>query len=98
MVLPAGYRLSGPVERPIGRAVPVTDPQTGASAAYLRLMFLKFRYQLGYESLCAEVRDSISWPRFRQIPLDAKGPHPAPLATPWGSPKLDELRPRRHMA
>ena len=28
---------------------------------YLRLMFLKFRYRLGYESLCAEVSDSISW-------------------------------------
>jgi hypothetical protein len=25
---------------------------------YLRLMFLKFRYRLGYESLCAEVADS----------------------------------------
>jgi transposase, IS5 family len=27
---------------------------------YLRLMFLKFRYRLGYESLCREVADSIS--------------------------------------
>jgi len=27
---------------------------------YLRLMFLKFRYRLGYESVCAEVADSIS--------------------------------------
>ena len=27
----------------------------------LRLMFLKFRYRLGYEMLCAEVSDSISW-------------------------------------
>ena len=31
---------------------------------YLRLMFLKFRYRLGYESLCAEVSDSICWRRF----------------------------------
>ena len=31
---------------------------------YLRLMFLKFRYRLGYESLCREVADSISWQRF----------------------------------
>jgi IS5 family transposase len=30
----------------------------------LRLMFLKFRRHLGYESLCAEVSDSISWRRF----------------------------------
>jgi IS5 family transposase len=27
---------------------------------YLRLMFLKFRYRLGYETMCAEVSDSIS--------------------------------------
>jgi IS5 family transposase len=35
---------------------------------YLRLMFLKFRYQLGYELLCREVADSISWQRFCRIP------------------------------
>ena len=28
---------------------------------YLRLIFLKFRYRLGYESLCREVSDSITW-------------------------------------
>jgi predicted amino acid-binding ACT domain protein len=43
---------------------------------YLRLMFLKFRYRLGYENLCAEAGDSISWRRFRRIPLDSKVPHP----------------------
>src|SRR5215467_3158555 len=37
---------------------------------YLRLMFLKFRHRLGYESLCAEVSDSISWRRFCRIGLD----------------------------
>src|SRR5260370_15984782 len=42
----------------------------------LRLMFLKFRYRLGFESLCAEVSDSISWRRFFPIPLDARVPHP----------------------
>src|SRR5215472_18678348 len=42
----------------------------------LRLMFLKFRRRLGYESLCAEVSDSISWRRFCRIPLDGKVPHP----------------------
>jgi IS5 family transposase len=35
---------------------------------YLRLMFLKFRYRLGYEVLCREVADSISWQRFCRIP------------------------------
>jgi IS5 family transposase len=45
---------------------------------YLRLMFLKFRYRLGYESLCREVSDSITWRRFCRIhiPLDSTVPHP----------------------
>jgi IS5 family transposase len=46
---------------------------------YLRLMFLKFRYRLGYESLCAEVSDSISWRRFCRIGLGATVPHPTTL-------------------
>jgi transposase, IS5 family len=53
-------------------------PSTPAEC-YLRLMFLKFRYRLGYESLCAEVSDSISWRRFCRIPLDGKVPHPTTL-------------------
>jgi transposase, IS5 family len=46
---------------------------------YLRLMFLKYRYRLGYESLCREVADSISWRRFCRIPLGGSVPHPATL-------------------
>jgi IS5 family transposase len=46
---------------------------------YLRLMFLKFRYRLGYESLCREVADSISWQRFTRIPLGVRVPHPTTL-------------------
>jgi IS5 family transposase len=46
---------------------------------YLRLMLLKFRYRLGYESLCAEVSDSISWRRFCRIALDGTVPHPTTL-------------------
>lgn len=46
---------------------------------YLRLMFLKFRYRLGYESLCREVADSISWQRFARIPLGTRVPHPTTL-------------------
>jgi transposase, IS5 family len=42
-------------------------------------MFLKFRYRLGYESLCAEVRDSVSWRRFCRIPLGGRVPHPTTL-------------------
>ena len=46
---------------------------------FLRLMFLKFRYRLGYESLCREVSDSISWQRFCRIPLGTRVPHPTTL-------------------
>jgi IS5 family transposase len=46
---------------------------------YLRLMFLKNRYRLGYETLCAEVQDSISWQRFCRIGLGGRVPHPTTL-------------------
>ena len=55
---------------------PVIGRPSTPAEWYLRLMFLKFRYRLGYESLCAEVSDSISWRRFCRIPLDGKVPHP----------------------
>ena len=32
---------------------------------YLRMMYLKTKYQLGYESLVEEVTDSVSWRRGR---------------------------------
>ena len=44
--------------------VPFFDPRQGRPSTpmetYLRLMFLKFRYRLGFESLCREVSDSIT--------------------------------------
>ena len=46
---------------------------------YLRLMFLKSRYRLGFEPLCREVADSISWRRFARIPLGTAVPHPTTL-------------------
>jgi IS5 family transposase len=46
---------------------------------YLRLMFLKYRYRLGFEPLCREVSDSISWQRFCRIPLGGGAPHPTTL-------------------
>jgi IS5 family transposase len=59
------------------------DPLIGRPSTpvecYLRLMFLKFRYRLGFESLCAEVSDSITWRRFCRIPIDGKVPHPTTL-------------------
>jgi transposase, IS5 family len=63
--------------------VPFFDPRVGRPSTpmevYLRLMFLKFRYRLGYESLCREVSDSITWRRFCPIPLDGCVPHPTTL-------------------
>jgi len=62
---------------------PFFDPRIGRPSTpmetYLRLMFLKFRYRLGYESLCREVSDSITWRRFCRIGLDAAVPHPTTL-------------------
>jgi IS5 family transposase len=45
----------------------------------LRLLYLKHRYGLGYESLCKEVSDSISWRRFCRVGLDRPVPHPTTL-------------------
>jgi IS5 family transposase len=59
------------------------DPAIGRPSipmeTYLRLMFLKVRYRLGYESVCREVADSISWQRFCRIPLGTRVPHPTTL-------------------
>jgi IS5 family transposase len=73
---------------------PVLGRPSTPAECYLRLMFLKFRYRLGYESLCAEVADSISWRRFCRIPLDGKVPHPTTLmklTTRCGSAAVEGL-------
>ena len=78
--------------------VPFFDLRIGRPSTpmetYLRLMFLKFRYRLGYESLCREVSDSITWRRFCRIPLDGAVPHPTTLmklTTRCGSAAVDGL-------
>jgi IS5 family transposase len=62
---------------------PCFDPRIGRPGVpldtYLRIMFLKFRYRLGYELVCREVADSISWQRFCRIPLGGQVPHPTTL-------------------
>lgn len=45
----------------------------------LRLLYLTHRYQLGYETLCREVADSLSWRRLCRIPLTSPVPHPTTL-------------------
>jgi IS5 family transposase len=51
--------------------VPYFDPRFGRPSipieTYLRLMHLRFRYDLGFETLCGEVTDSLSWRRFCRI-------------------------------
>jgi IS5 family transposase len=56
----------------IGR--PTTPIET-----YLRLMYLKHRYGLGYETLCKEVSDSFTWRRFCRIGIEGRVPDPSTL-------------------
>src|SRR5664279_2620545 len=74
------------------------DPRIGRPSTpmevYLRLMFLKFRYRLGYETLCLEVSDAFTWRRFCRIPFDGAVPHPTTLmklTTRCGSRAVDGL-------
>jgi transposase, IS5 family len=78
--------------------VPFFDPRRGRPSTpletYLRLMFLKFRYRLGFESLCREVSDSITWRQFCRIGFDQQVPHPTTLmklTTRCGSAAVDGL-------
>ena len=43
-------------------------------ATYLRMMYLKRRYQLSYEATSKEVSDSLKWRRFCHLPLNGKVP------------------------
>ena len=61
-------RFACPVGRP---TIPIDS--------YLRLMYLKHRHGLGYETLVKEVADSLSWRRFCRIALDKAPPHPTTL-------------------
>lgn len=62
---------------------PFFDPAIGRRSipmeTYLRMMFLEYRYRLGFEPLCREVSDSIAWRRFCRVPLDQAAPHPTTL-------------------
>jgi transposase, IS5 family len=88
LLLPAGMRvLSGELAE-VDRLLddqrlfvpfrPFFDPTEGRPSipieTYLRLMFLKYRFGLGYERLCRLVADSITWRRFCRIGLEASVP------------------------
>ncbi len=86
LVLPGELaRVDAMLDDPVFFApfVPYFDPRIGRPAVpmetYLRMMFLKFRYRLGFVSLCREVGDSISWQRFCRIPFGTRVPHPTKL-------------------
>lgn len=86
LVLPVELaRVDGLLDDPVffDPFVSYFDPVIGRPSipmeTYLRMMFLKFRYRLGYEALCREVGDSISWQRFCRIPLGTRVPHPTTL-------------------
>ena len=88
LLLPAGMRvLSGELaeidvllddERYFKPFRAFFDPSEGRPSVpietYLRLMFLKYRFDLGYERLCVQVNDSLSWRRFCRIGLEASVP------------------------
>lgn len=61
---------------------------------YVRLMYLKFRYQMGYETLVAEVSDSLSWRRFCGIGYNDRMPDSTTLIKlthKYGEDTLKEL-------
>lgn len=47
---------------------------TTAVSTYLRMMYLKYRYGLGYEILVKEVSDSLAWRRFCHLDLGDRVP------------------------
>ena len=78
--------------------VPFFDPLIGRPSipmeTYLRMMFLRFRYRLGFETLCAEVADSLAWRRFCRIAITDAVPHPSTLmkiTTRCGEGAVDQL-------
>jgi transposase, IS5 family len=61
------------------RLTATTGRPTIPMETYLRLMYLKHRYVLGYETLCREVADSFTWRRFCRIGVDGRVPDPSTL-------------------
>jgi IS5 family transposase len=64
-------RFLSPFQQKFGTSM--GRPST-AVATYLRMKYLKYRYQLGYEVLVKEVKDSFAWRRFCHLSLDDRVP------------------------
>jgi IS5 family transposase len=76
------------------RLTATTGRPTIPIETYLRLAYLKHRYDLGWETLCREVSDSFTWRRFCRIALDGRVPDPSTLmklTKRLGPELLDEL-------
>ena len=61
---------------------------------YLRMMYLKHRYQLGYELLVKEVKDSIQWRRFCGLSLSSPVPDSTTLiklTKKYGEKTIEEI-------
>ena len=61
------------------RLTATTGRPTIPLETYLRLMYLKHRYAMGYETLCREVSDSFTWRRFCRVGIDGRVPDPSTL-------------------
>jgi IS5 family transposase len=67
--------LSGPgVLKPFEKDAETTGRPGTVIATYVRMMYLKFRFQISYELLVQEVSDSLKWRRFCHLPLSGKVP------------------------
>jgi IS5 family transposase len=64
-------RFLAPFQQKFGTGI---GRPTTAVATYLRMMYLKYRYQLGYEVLVKEAKDSFAWRRFCHLALDERVP------------------------
>jgi IS5 family transposase len=76
------------------RLTATTGRPTIPIETYLRLMFLKHRYRMGYETLVREVADSFTWRRFCRIAIDGRVPDSTTLiklTKRLGPGLLDEL-------
>jgi IS5 family transposase len=78
--------------------IPFFHPTIGRPSipieTYLRMMFLRFRYRLGFETLCAEVTDSLAWRRFCRIGISDAVPHPTTvmkITTRCGEQAVNQL-------
>ena len=71
-----GDRFLEPFRR---RLTATTGRPTIPIETYLRLAYLRHRYDLGWETLCKEVSDSFTWRRFCRIAVDGRVPDPSTL-------------------